>query len=186
MCIRDRKYADYTIDEFIKKAKASPYWKDTVFLIVADHDIRVRGDTLVPIERFHIPGLILGADIAPQKITAMASQIDLPVTMLSLMGLQTQHPMTGRDLSQIPADYLGRAMMQYNYNFAWMEQTPTGNQVVVLRENKAPAHGVYDTKVKRLHEVSPPQNAFTLEQRALANTLLPALLYSEQKYRVPE
>jgi phosphoglycerol transferase MdoB-like AlkP superfamily enzyme len=180
------KYADYTIGEFIKKAKASPYWKDTVFLIVADHDIRVRGDTLVPIERFHIPGLILGADIAPQKITAMASQIDLPVTMLSLMGLQTQHPMTGRDLSQIPADYLGRAMMQYNYNFAWMEQTPTGNQVVVLRENKAPAHGVYDTKVKRLHEVSPPQNAFTLEQRALANTLLPALLYSEQKYRVPE
>ena len=180
------KYADYTIGEFIKKAKASPYWKDTVFLIVADHDIRVRGDTLVPIERFHIPGLILGADIAPQKITAMASQIDLPVTMLSLMGLQTQHPMTGHDLSQIPADYLGRAMMQYNYNFAWMEQTPTGNQVVVLRENKAPAHGVYDTKVKRLHEVSPPQNAITLEQRALANTLLPALLYSEQKYRVPE
>lgn len=180
------KYADYAIGEFFKKAKASPYWKDTVFLIVADHDIRVRGDTLVPIERFHIPGLILGADIAPQKITAIASQIDLPVTVLSLMGLQTQHPMTGHDLSQIPADYLGRAMMQYNYNFAWMEQTPTSNQVVVLRENKAPAHGVYDTLAKRLHEVSPPQNAATLEQRALANTLLPALLYSEQKYRVPE
>lgn len=180
------KYADYAIGEFIKKAKASPYWNDTVFLIVADHDIRVRGDTLVPIERFHIPGLILGADIAPQKITAIASQIDLPVTVLSLMGLQTQHPMTGHDLSQIPADYLGRAMMQYNYNFAWMEQTPTSNQVVVLRENKAPAHGVYDTLAKRLHEVSPPQNAATLEQRALANTLLPALLYSEQKYRVPE
>lgn len=180
------KYADYAIGEFIKKAKASPYWNDTVFLIVADHDIRVRGDTLVPIERFHIPGLILGADIAPQKITAIASQIDLPVTVLSLMGLQTQHPMTGHDLSQIPADYLGRAMLQYNYNFAWMEQTPTSNQVVVLRENKAPAHGVYDTLAKRLHEVSPPQNATTLEQRALANTLLPALLYSEQKYRVPE
>jgi len=180
------KYADYAIGEFIKKAKASPYWNDTVFLIVADHDIRVRGDTLVPIERFHIPGLILGADIAPQKITAIASQIDLPVTVLSLMGLQTQHPMTGHDLSQIPADYLGRAMMQYNYNFAWMEQTPTSNQVVVLRENKAPAHGVYDMLAKRLHEVSPPQNAATLEQRALANTLLPALLYSEQKYRVPE
>lgn len=180
------KYADYAIGEFFKKAKASTYWKDTVFLIVADHDIRVRGDTLVPIERFHIPGLILGADIAPQKITAIASQIDLPVTVLSLMGLQTQHPMTGHDLSQIPADYLGRAMMQYNYNFAWMEETPTSNQVVVLRENKAPAHGVYDTLAKRLHEVSPPQNAATLEQRALANTLLPALLYSEQKYRVPE
>ncbi len=179
------KYADYAIGEFIKKAKASPYWKDTVFLIVADHDIRVRGETLVPIEHFHIPGLILGADIKRQSITAMASQIDLPVTVLSLMGVQAQHPMTGRDMSDLPADYLGRAMMQYNYNFGWMEQTKEANQVVVLREGKAPAHGVYDTKNKHLNEVAPPENAAQLEQRALANSLLPSLLYTEQRYRLP-
>jgi phosphoglycerol transferase MdoB-like AlkP superfamily enzyme len=134
------KYADYAIGEFFKKAKASPYWKDTVFLIVADHDIRVRGDSLVPIKHFHIPGLILGADIQPKKLTTIASQIDLPVTLLSLMGIQGQHPMTGRDLSSEPSDQLGRAMMQYNANFAWMEQTKEANQVVVLREGKAPAH----------------------------------------------
>ena len=67
-----------------------------MFLIVADHDIRVRSDTLVPIERFHIPGLILGDDIKPQKLSTIASQIDLPVTVLSLMGIHAQHPMTGR------------------------------------------------------------------------------------------
>ena len=179
------KYADYAIGEFFKKAKASPYWKDTLFLIVADHDIRVRGDTLVPIERFHIPGLILGADIKPQKITSITSQIDLPVTMLSLMGISAQHPMTGRDLSSEPADYLGRAMMQYNFNFAWMEQTADGNNVVVLREDKMPAHGIYDAKNKKLNEAAPPSNAKEIEQRALANSLLPALLYSEQRYRLP-
>jgi len=81
------KYADYAIGQFFEKAKASPYWKDTVFLVVADHDIRVRGNTLVPIEHFHIPGLILGADIQPKKIKQIASQIDLPVTLLSLMGV---------------------------------------------------------------------------------------------------
>ena len=179
------KYADYAIGEFFKKAKASPYWKDTLFLIVADHDIRVRGDTLVPIERFHIPGLILGADIKPQKITSITSQIDLPITMLSLMGISAQHPMTGRDLSSEPADYLGRAMMQYNFNFAWMEQTADGNNVVVLREDKMPAHGIYDAKNKKLNEAAPPSNAKEIEQRALANSLLPALLYSEQRYRLP-
>ena len=184
------KYADYAMGEFFKKAKASAYWKDTVFLVVADHDIRVRGDTLVPIERFHIPGLILGADIKPKTITAMASQIDLPVTVLSLMGINAQHPMTGQDLSNIPADYLGRAMMQYNYNFAWMEQTTVGNnadgnKVVVLREGKLPAHGVYDVKAKKLIESPPPANAKNLEQTALANSLLPALLYSEQRYHLP-
>ncbi len=180
------KYADYAIGEFFKKAQASTYWKDTVFLIVADHDIRVRGNTLVPIEHFHIPGLILGADIKPQKITAIASQIDLPVTLLSLMGIHAQHPMTGRDLSSLPADYLGRAMMQYNYNFAWMEQTASANKVVVLREGKPAAFGAYDAKNKHLDEVTPPPNAKDLAQRALAQSLLPALLYKEQRYRLPQ
>lgn len=180
------KYADYAIGEFFKKAQASPYWKDTLFLIVADHDIRVRGNTLVPIEHFHIPGLILGANIKPQKLTTIASQIDLPVTMLSLMGVNAQHPMTGRDLSSEPASQLGRAMMQYNNNFAWMEQTAEAYHVVVLREGKPPAHAVYDAKAKHLNESVPPVDAKEIEQRALANSLLPALLYREQRYRLPQ
>ena len=180
------KYADYAIGQFFEKAKKSPYWKDTLFLIVADHDIRVRGNTLVPIEHFHIPGLILGADIKPQSIKSITSQIDLPVTVLSLMGVNGQHPMTGRDLSKEPADFLGRAMMQYNYNFAWMQQTADSNNVVVLREGKAPAHGVYDAKAKHLNETAPPANAKDIEDMALANSLLPALLYSEQRYHLPK
>ncbi len=180
------KYADYAIVEFFKKAQQSEYWKDTVFLIVADHDIRVRGDTLVPIERFHIPGLILGADIKPQRFTGVASQIDLPVTLLSLMGINAQHPMTGRDLSSIAPDSLGRAMMQYNDNYGWMEESAAGGkQVVVLRSGKAPAHGVYDAKTNHLSEVPPPANAKVLEQRAQANVLLPDLLYNEQRYHLP-
>jgi len=180
------KYADYAIGEFFKKAQQSEYWKDTVFLIVADHDIRVRGVSLVPIERFHIPGLILGADIKPLRYTGMASQIDLPVTLLSLMGIEAQHPMIGRDLSSVAPDSPGRAMMQYNANFGWMEQTQNGNQVVVLRSDKAPAHAIYDAKTKQLKETSPPANAKELEQRALANVLLPDLLYNEQRFRLPQ
>jgi len=180
------KYADYAIGEFFKKAQQSEYWKDTVFLIVADHDIRVRGNTLVPVERFHIPGLILGADIKPLRYTGVASQIDLPVTLLSLMGISAQHPMIGRDLSSIPPDSPGRAMMQYNANFGWMEETKTGKQVVVLRSGKPPAHAMYDAKTKHLSESSPSADAKALEQRALANVLLPDLLYNEQRFRLPE
>ncbi|MDF0378952.1 LTA synthase family protein [Methylophilus sp. YYY-1] len=183
------KYADYAIGEFFKKAKASPYWNDTVFLIVADHDIRVRGDSLVPIEHFHIPALILGGAVQPKTVEAIASQIDLPVTVLSLMGIDAKHPMTGHDLSNVSADYHGRAMMQYNYNFGWMQQTgPTvaDNEVVVLREGKAPAFGHYNPLSKQLQNTAPPADAAALAERALANSLLPALLYQEQRYRLPE
>ncbi len=185
------KYADYAIGQFFEKAKKSPYWKNTIFLIVADHDIRVRGNTLVPIEHFHIPGLILGADIKPQQLTSVASQVDLPVTLLSLMGIKAQHPMTGRDLSSEAPDTKGRAMMQYTDNFAWMEESTVGKDVVVLRAGKVPAHGLYDAKLKKLTEVTPAQNpkalaeAKAMEQRALANSLLPNLLYNEQRYRLP-
>lgn len=179
------KYADYAIGEFFKKAQKSPYWQDTVFLIVADHDIRVRGEALVPVEHFHIPGLILGADIKPQRFTGLASQLDLPVTILSLMGIQGQHPMTGRDLSSIPANSPGRAMMQYNDNYGWMEESQVGKQIVVLRSGKAPAHGLYNSAAKKMTEVQPPENAKELEQRALANVLLPDLLYNEQRYHLP-
>jgi phosphoglycerol transferase MdoB-like AlkP superfamily enzyme len=176
------KYTDYALGRFIEKAKKSPYWRDTVFVVVADHDIRVRGDSLVPIERFHIPGLILGADIKPRAVKTVTSQVDLPPTLLSLMGISAVHPMPGRDLTREPEGLPGRAMMQYNENYAWME----GNQVVVLRPDKAPVHARYDTAKKHLEAAAPPEDAAVREKRALAHSLLPAWLYREQRYRLPD
>ncbi len=176
------KYTDYALGRFMEKARASSYWKDTIFVVVADHDIRVRGDSLVPIERFHIPGLILGADLKPRRIKTVASQIDLPPTLLSLLGIDSRHPMIGRDLTREPDGLPGRAMMQYEQNYAWME----GQQVVVLRPGKPPAHGTYDTLAKRLNASPPPADQSDIEQRALAHVLLPAWLYREQRYRLPD
>ncbi len=176
------KYADYAVGQFFEKARASKYWQDTIFLIVADHDIRVRGGSLVPIKNFHIPGLILGADIGQRSIKTVASQIDLPTTLLSLMGINAKHPMIGRDLSAEPEGLPGRAMMQFEQHYAWME----GNQVVVLRPDKAPAHGIYDMKRKELAVAEPPNDAKEQEQRALAHVMLPAWLYREQHYHLPE
>ena len=46
-----------------------------LFLVIADHDSRVGGASLVPIPRFHIPGVILGDGIAPRKDPRIVSQI---------------------------------------------------------------------------------------------------------------
>lgn len=176
------KYADYAMGQFFKQAQASPYWKDTVFLIVADHDIRVRGDDLVPVKHFHIPGLILGADIQPRVLKTVASQIDLPTTLISLMGIDAEHPMIGRDLTAEPDGLPGRAMMQYEQNYAWME----GNNAVVLRSNKAPTHAIYDRTTKELKPQKPSVDAAVMEQRALGHVLLPSILYREQDYHMAD
>ncbi len=177
------KYTDHALGDFIAKAKASPYWQDTLFVVVADHDIRVRGDSMVPVERFHIPGLILGADLKPKRVKTVASQIDLAPTLLSLMGIDAKHPMPGRDLTREADDVPGRAMMQYEQNYGWME----GNRMVVLRPEKAPAFAHYDRTKKRLgNEEAAPADGDALAKRALAHALLPAWLYREQRYQLPE
>ncbi|MDN4015245.1 sulfatase-like hydrolase/transferase, partial [Chryseobacterium gambrini] len=61
------KYADFALGYFFEMAKKSDYWKDTIFLVVADHDSRVSGASLVPIQHFHIPGLILGEGIEAKR-----------------------------------------------------------------------------------------------------------------------
>ena len=56
------------------------------------------------------------------------SQIDLGPTLLSLTGISSEHPMLGHDLTQLPLDHPGRAIMQFGDNQAYME----GERVVVL------------------------------------------------------
>ena len=129
------KYADHALGEFFARARASTYWNDTVFLVVADHNSRVLGAELVPINRFHIPGLILGGGIEPGVYRPVASQIDLPTTLLSLIGISSEHPMIGHDLTRPEfADWPGRAIMQYDDAQAYM----AGRHVAILRKGCLP------------------------------------------------
>lgn len=107
------KYTDYAIGKLFELARAAPYGADTLFLIVADHDARVFGADLVPIEHFRIPGLLIGPGVPRRHETRITSQIDLAPTLLGLLGIASENPMIGRDMLALPADVPGRALMQY-------------------------------------------------------------------------
>lgn len=177
------KYADYALGAFLDRARGSSYWADTLFLVVADHDTRVYGDELVPIDKFHIPGVILGADTAPRHIASVASQIDLAPTLLSLMGVDSEHPFPGRDLTRTLPEFGNtsssprpRAMMQFDRNFAWLED----GRVTVLQPEAAPRHFTYDNVARKL--VATGAVDTEAARQALANVLMPAWLYKEQRY----
>jgi len=173
------KYADYALGKFIRAAKQQDYWKDTVFLIVADHDNRVYGDELVPVKKFHIPGLILGADIQPRRIAPIASQVDLGPTLLSLLGVSSTHPMIGRDFARDSASP-GRALIQFNDVFALLEED---GAATILRPGKAPMLGRYDA-TRGVLDARAGQPSPAQARTALAHVLLPSLLYREQRYRL--
>lgn len=171
------KYADWAMGQFFQAAQHSDYWQDTLFLVVADHDNRVYGNNLVPVEKFRIPALILGGAVAPQQIQPLASQIDLAPTLLSLAGVSACHPFTGRDFSR-DSQSPGRALLQFDQYFALLEQ----DKVVVLKPNQQAVKGRYDASNKRLELVS---DAVTVDEknRALAEVQLASYLYREQKYQ---
>jgi phosphoglycerol transferase MdoB-like AlkP superfamily enzyme len=171
------KYADHALGRFIEQAKASPYWANTLFLVVADHNARVYGQSLMPVERFHIPGLILGGPIAqPQRIATVASQIDLAPTLISLMGLSGKHPLIGRDLSD-PAQQArpGRAILQFDKTQAYLE----GDRLVLLQPDQPPRLMHYAQGALTDAAAADP----TLLHKALAHAQYAPLAYRENLHR---
>ena len=170
------KYADYALGKYFEQAKESNYWDDTVFLVVADHDARVHKANLVPINNFHIPGLILGKDIKPKKDPRIASHIDLAPTLLSLIGIDSTHPMVGRDFTKLDDDYQGRAMMQFANNQAYMQ----GNDVIILQPDKVPKSFKYIEG----ELIESAQHKTDLIKEAMAYPLLGSWLYQEGRYDI--
>ncbi|MGI2258493.1 LTA synthase family protein [Shewanella sp. GXUN23E] len=169
------KYADYAVGEFFRQARNAAYWNDTVFLVVADHDSRVSGADLVPVSRFHIPGVILGGGIDPRQDGRLVSQIDLAPTLLSLMGISGDYPMLGRDLTQMPDDWEGRAMMQYDRNFAYMQ----GQDLVILQPDREPLGFVLDDS----GSLQPKAQPESLSRHALGLVLWGSLAYQNMLYQ---
>lgn len=134
------KYADYAIGQFIEKAKKEEYYKDTIFVIAADHNVRVYGDDIVPVDMFHIPGLILGKDLKPLVYNKLSTQPDLLATTLDLAGIDGKYPIMGHSIFSDKKSDL--SLMQFNDRYALRR----GDKVAVLRPNTKPLTFEYVNK----------------------------------------
>ncbi len=170
------KYTDYAIGKLFDLAKSSPYWKNTIFLVVADHDARVYGADLVPVEHFHIPALIIGPEVPRRRYSNVASQIDLGPTLLGLLGMRLDHPMIGRDLLALPSSVSGRAIMQYGEANGFRV-----GDLVAIHQPHLPAQ-TFEYKDRRL---IPREHDAQLERDALAHLLWAERTYRERLYRLP-
>ena len=156
------KYSDYALGEFIEKAKQSEYWSDTIFVVVADHDSRVSGASLVPIKHFRIPAVIFGQDVPHKVESRIASQIDLGPTLLSLIGASGETPMIGNDFTKPLNDDQPRALLQYDKNFAYLKQ----GKAVIFQPQKVPLS--YSIKDDQLIPIT-TQPELVKEAHAYAN-----------------
>jgi phosphoglycerol transferase MdoB-like AlkP superfamily enzyme len=166
------KYADYAIGEFFKEAKKLPYYKDTIFVVIADHNIRVYGDDVVPVNMFHIPALILGEGVEPREYTKLASQPDVLATAIDYLGKDLKYPILGKSIfSDTKKDV---SLMQFNENYALR----VADKVAVVRPRVKAETFTYVNE----HLVSAPHDV-ELEKDALAFVIGLNHLYDKQLYR---
>ncbi len=167
------KFVDYAIGRYFAQAKKENYYKNTIFLVVADHNTRVFGDGLVPIYKFRISGLLMGPKIPKMHYNKVASHIDIMPTLLHFTGLPVKHPMIGYNLMKLPSEEPGRALMQYGLNFGYMK----GDKVVVIKPHQKPKGFLYKDKRLTPNKLDPQ-----MAKDALAHSLWAWLMYDRKKY----
>ncbi len=125
------KYTDYAIGQFIEQARQRPWFDQTVFVLVADHTHRGRGKQELPLETYHIPMVIYSpANVKPGRVETIASQIDVPPTLLGILNFSYRSRFFGHDILREGANH-ERALMANYQTVGYYES----GRIVELRPN---------------------------------------------------
>ena len=104
------KYTDFAIGKFLKDAESKPWFKNTIFVVVADHCASSSGETDLPIDKYQIPLFIYSPEIIkPKRISKLSSQIDIMPTIFSLLNWSYDSKFYGQDV--LSKNFDERALM---------------------------------------------------------------------------
>ncbi|NMH28966.1 LTA synthase family protein [Flavobacterium silvaticum] len=171
------KYADYSIGKFFEAAKKEAYYKNTVFLVIADHNTRTFGKNLVPIKKFHIPALLIGPGLEKGgKYNKLCSQIDILPTTLYKLGVNVETPMAGRNLFTLPETTPGRSIMQFNDINAFRVE----DKVLIMQPFLKPQQ--FSLKSDTIMTLMPLDEEFAKD--ALGHVSAAGYLYKNNLYRL--
>ena len=97
------QYTDWAIGDFLRRARASDWYANTVFVVVADHCASSAGRTDLPVSDFRIPLLVHAPGrVAPGRVDTLASQLDVAPTLLALLRFEYASRFFGRDILATP------------------------------------------------------------------------------------
>jgi phosphoglycerol transferase MdoB-like AlkP superfamily enzyme len=113
-------YADKSLGSFLDWAKTTPWWQNTIVLMVADHGARITSD----MENFSqvifkIPMLWVGGAVSKKGIIIekLGTQVDIPLTLLNQLGLAGNFPFAKDLLSDESCSF---AFYTYNEGFGFI------------------------------------------------------------------
>ena len=149
------KYTDYAINKFINEAKKKPWFKNTIFIILADHNGGSAGKTTLPAYRYKIPLIVYAPNIVkPEVVNKLSSQIDLFPTIFSLMNWSYESMFYGADI--LSKKFKERAFIG---NYQKLGLMKNGYLFVLTPDKKIHKYKIikqtlYDVKYEEMKDIS--------------------------------
>jgi phosphoglycerol transferase MdoB-like AlkP superfamily enzyme len=138
-------YTDSCIGAYLSEAKKKKWYKNTLFVVLADHSHRLPYHiTEYDPKRYHIPLLFLGDVIKPEfrgkRMDKIGNQTDLVATILSQLKIDSHRYKWSRDLLNPGTREFGFFCWDNGFAFATKDQIVSFDNVgktVILRKNAA-------------------------------------------------
>ncbi|MEJ7778783.1 MAG: sulfatase-like hydrolase/transferase [Daejeonella sp.] len=136
-------YTDSCLGAYLKEVKQKQWYKNTLFVILADHSHRLPGNvTEYDPKRYRIPLLLFGDVIRPEfkgkRIEKTGSQTDLAATLLSQLKIDPYRYKWSKDLLNPETREFGFFNWDNGFGFATKDQIISFDNVgksIILREN---------------------------------------------------
>ncbi|GAO42624.1 LTA synthase family protein [Flavihumibacter petaseus] len=95
------KYTDFALKKYIEDAQKKPWFRNTVFVVVADHCANSAGKWEINIDKHHIPAIFFNLPHAPERIDRLTSQIDIMPTLFGYLHWNYHTALYGQDINQV-------------------------------------------------------------------------------------
>lgn len=153
------KYTDYAIRRFITQSQSKPWFKNTVFIIVADHCAESAGVNEIDISKYHIPCFIYNLPQKPEALKQLCSQIDIYPTLFSLINWNYYSNLFGKNVfSMKPEDE--RAFVSTYQKLGYLK----GNNFAILNSKK-------DATMYRYNAKDQSQTPIALDNKLINETI---------------
>jgi phosphoglycerol transferase MdoB-like AlkP superfamily enzyme len=126
------KYTDFAINQFLQEAKQKPWFDNTLFVIIADHNGGSAGKTELPVWRYKIPFIVYAPKlIQAQTIHKVASQVDVMPTLFSLFHWNYKSMFYGNNI--LSKNFVQRAFIGNYQKLGFLKD----NKLTILEPNKS-------------------------------------------------